>query len=765
VGTNLLLEGDDLEAVLIRAHAEGGVNARIVRAEKVRQGGFLGFFARERFEVAVEIPDGVPAPAAEPTIDPRTPAERAFDVRLAAEEAGPVDQIGQNPRQPTDHDPRQPTDQNPRQPTDHDPRQPTDQNPRKPTDHDPGGGQDRGPGPGWQTRDARRAVDSEDTLVAELARALAERSPAPAQLAADGLLGLVDRVSTAEQAASRSLVGAGAPLGASTAGDPAGPGIGLTPGLNPGLNPGGNPSALCPDTPLLILPGGRIMSGTPTSPGTPAVGNSTVLGTTGYGAPGHGAPGHGAPGHGAPGHPGSPGHAGSPGYAGSPGHPGTPGYGTGPDPSVVAAQCPTSNTAGDPAAPSTHPGGAASVPPAPAPGGPSATRGPGGGPVLPARPGPAPGRPPGGPVGPDTAGMPAWTVPHEPPAGPVRPSTTRPEFTALLDQLRAGALLPRPRTAGDLMLGQPGGYPRHGGHTGHGDHSGHSDHAGDGGHSRRPGETADLQARAHHAYGCPGPAEPDHPAGHPMHPAVTAPTAYPTHHPAPGPPTGAEPRHHPTAGTPAPTAEQVTARQRLAGDRRTLRSLGVPQAWTRRMRAGDRFAAVLRMLERMPDVDIDPDVAVVALVGPRDVVQLEAHRTALDLPLEERPRPVVVVPRDRRSRRPAIAKANKLGTVVAAIETDGYECDEAVLEALHALGAGAVIALVDADRPIDESQRWLDALGQVDAIVVDNTAAVGDPASVLQLGLPVVRLDGIPVDRVTWSALLCAQLEAADPAR
>jgi hypothetical protein len=183
------------------------------------------------------------------------------------------------------------------------------------------------------------------------------------------------------------------------------------------------------------------------------------------------------------------------------------------------------------------------------------------------------------------------------------------------------------------------------------------------------------------------------------------------------------------------------------------------------MRGGDRFAAVLRMLERMPDVDIDPDIDVVALVGPRGVVQLEAHRTALDLPLEDRPRPVVVVPRDGRGRGPAIAKANKLGTVVVAVETEGYTCDDRGLETLQALGAGAVIAVVDADRPTEESQRWLDTLGQVDAIAVDNTTAVGDPASVLQFGLPVTRLDGIPVDRVTWSALLCAQLEAADPAR
>ena len=57
MATTLLLEGDDLEALLARARAEGGPHARIVRAEKLRHGGVLGFFAKEKFEVALEVPD------------------------------------------------------------------------------------------------------------------------------------------------------------------------------------------------------------------------------------------------------------------------------------------------------------------------------------------------------------------------------------------------------------------------------------------------------------------------------------------------------------------------------------------------------------------------------------------------------------------------------------------------------------------------------------------------------------------------------------
>lgn len=48
-------DGDTLEAALARVAEECGPRARIAQAEKVRTGGVAGFFARERFEVLVEI--------------------------------------------------------------------------------------------------------------------------------------------------------------------------------------------------------------------------------------------------------------------------------------------------------------------------------------------------------------------------------------------------------------------------------------------------------------------------------------------------------------------------------------------------------------------------------------------------------------------------------------------------------------------------------------------------------------------------------------
>lgn len=61
-------EGTSIEAVLEEARAQAGPGVRIVEANRLRRGGIGGFFAKERFEVAVEVTDGpAPAPAPAPT--------------------------------------------------------------------------------------------------------------------------------------------------------------------------------------------------------------------------------------------------------------------------------------------------------------------------------------------------------------------------------------------------------------------------------------------------------------------------------------------------------------------------------------------------------------------------------------------------------------------------------------------------------------------------------------------------------------------------
>ncbi|ROS25764.1 hypothetical protein [Cellulomonas sp. PhB150] len=65
MGTRLLLEGTDLAALMAHVREELGAGAKVVRAERVRTGGVAGFFAREHFELTVEVPEPVaPRPRA-----------------------------------------------------------------------------------------------------------------------------------------------------------------------------------------------------------------------------------------------------------------------------------------------------------------------------------------------------------------------------------------------------------------------------------------------------------------------------------------------------------------------------------------------------------------------------------------------------------------------------------------------------------------------------------------------------------------------------
>jgi len=82
----LLLEGGDLPALMARVREECGPEARIVRAERVRSGGVAGFFAREHYELTVEVP--VSEPPAARGIDALVDA--ADDDELALAGAAPA---------------------------------------------------------------------------------------------------------------------------------------------------------------------------------------------------------------------------------------------------------------------------------------------------------------------------------------------------------------------------------------------------------------------------------------------------------------------------------------------------------------------------------------------------------------------------------------------------------------------------------------------------------------------------------------------------
>jgi hypothetical protein len=57
VPTRVLLEGPAIEPLLAQVRQEYGSGVRIISADKVRSGGFGGFFAKQHYELSVEVPD------------------------------------------------------------------------------------------------------------------------------------------------------------------------------------------------------------------------------------------------------------------------------------------------------------------------------------------------------------------------------------------------------------------------------------------------------------------------------------------------------------------------------------------------------------------------------------------------------------------------------------------------------------------------------------------------------------------------------------
>ena len=55
--TRVLLEGPAIEPLLAQVRDEYGSGVRIISADKVRSGGFGGFFAKQHYELSVEVPD------------------------------------------------------------------------------------------------------------------------------------------------------------------------------------------------------------------------------------------------------------------------------------------------------------------------------------------------------------------------------------------------------------------------------------------------------------------------------------------------------------------------------------------------------------------------------------------------------------------------------------------------------------------------------------------------------------------------------------
>jgi len=74
-----------------------------------------------------------------------------------------------------------------------------------------------------------------------------------------------------------------------------------------------------------------------------------------------------------------------------------------------------------------------------------------------------------------------------------------------------------------------------------------------------------------------------------------------------------------------------------------------------------------------------------------------------------------------------------------------------------------VWAVMDSTRKPEDLVPWLDALPRVDAVIVADTDATADPASVLgHVDVPVALVDGARATAHRWASLLCERLEEMD---
>ncbi len=214
---------------------------------------------------------------------------------------------------------------------------------------------------------------------------------------------------------------------------------------------------------------------------------------------------------------------------------------------------------------------------------------------------------------------------------------------------------------------------------------------------------------------------------------------------------------------------------RRPADAAGLRELGVPDALLAGVPAAGpvRLSAVLAGLPEAPEL---PRRAgeVLVLVGPADAVVAVADQVA-----DRLHRPVTsvvhagesapVADHGRRITTPAAARswrgqaATADGVVVVAL---GAEVDRrGVAEAAELLGALApehVWAVVDARHKPRDTRRWLAALAAarpIEALTVQGTFETTQPGTVLDLGVPVAWIDGVPATRVAWAAALSQRLD------
>lgn len=211
--------------------------------------------------------------------------------------------------------------------------------------------------------------------------------------------------------------------------------------------------------------------------------------------------------------------------------------------------------------------------------------------------------------------------------------------------------------------------------------------------------------------------------------------------------------------------------------RPALKRMGVPASL---LPADGRLGlvpALYRALSRMPmapPVCLQPG-EVMAVIGAADRALVLASRLALSIGLD--PAEVIVASPaevgEMGSERMVIGSGaaaeshaeqwatRPRPTVVSIAAAPGSGRETWASNVIEALQPAAVWGVVEATRKPEDVSAWSDAVGQVDALALEDVDATTSPAAVLATGIPVALLDGQLATPEAWTALLAGRLRAA----
>lgn len=260
-------------------------------------------------------------------------------------------------------------------------------------------------------------------------------------------------------------------------------------------------------------------------------------------------------------------------------------------------------------------------------------------------------------------------------------------------------------------------------------------------------------------------------------PVISAPPAMP----APAPVA----EQCPPAPAPLPAASAAPARQipttinlpAPANHAGALVKMGLPAAYVPAVPSPAAVEAALRQsLTRLPIAPPMPKTtgSVVAIVGERSAAMALARdlseEAGLDpdavtlatrkrLPARTPENMVITGSDDAQEKRRSWRRRDRPSVVVI----DADLCAEKPAWAYHVLAAlepEATWGVIEATRKTEDVAAWVDGLGGVDALAVNDLDATSSPAAVLQLDVPVGRIDGRTASPSLWAALLTERLAA-----